>query len=742
MAEKFKVIGGKVERVDAIERLTGEAQFTADVYLPGMLYAKVLRSPHPHAKVARIDTTKARALPGVRAVITAEDVVNFSIRRRDKAPLCEMPVLVRTALYAGDEILAVAAGDEETAQEAIDVIGVDYEILPYVLDAEEAVKPGAPKLYPEGNAIQDATDVLVRGDVEDGLRQADVILEDTYRTHLIQHVTFEPRVTIAAWSGQRLTLWDSHKNPFRVRTDLARALGLKVNQVRINTQYIGGDFGDKAFIERCHFISAVLARKTGRPVRLEYTREDNFLSAHHRYPTTWYLKYGAKKDGTLTAIDVKLYADLGAYYHLDGAAACLETPKEVYRCPNVKLSGYNVFTNKPDGGYMRCVGHPAANFPQEVHMDRLAEKLRMDPLAFRLKNYARKEDGDQDRKIPFGSIGLVECAQEGAAKIGWETAWRPPGTSEGPVKRGIGVAFHSCRHGGISSPMSAVLKLDPDGTVELLSGLNDSGGGQKTTMAMIAAEALGVPYDDVRVTTGDTDATSDAGPPGGSRGTTSTGLAVIAAAADAKAQLLDVAAEVLSKERELLEIRDGRILVKGEDIAVPYKDVLAKAPSPIIGRGSGKPPRNVLLHSFGAHFAEVAVDTRTGRVDVLRVVAAHDVGKMINRLGCENQIEGGTIMSMGYALMERQYIDGQTGICLNPNLVDFKIASILDTPVIEPLIIEPEDPFGPFGAKGIGEPPCSVPAPAIVNAIYNAVGVRCTELPMNIRAVVEGLGKG
>ena len=261
-------------------------------------------------------------------------------------------------------------------------------------------------------------------------------------------------------------------------------------------------------------------------------------------------------------------------------------------------------------------------------------------------------------------------------------------------------------------------------------------------MAMIAAEALGVPYVDVQVTTGDTDATTDTGPPGGSRGTASTGLAVIAAARDAKEQLLDVAAELLNKKKEALEIRDGRVFVKGEGFSLSYRDILAKAPSPIIGRGSGKPPRNVLLHSFGAHFAEVAVDTRTGKVDVLRIVAAHDVGQVINRIGCENQIEGGTIMGMGYGIMERQYIDGNTGICLNPNLVDFKVASMLDVPDIEPVIVEPQDPFGPFGAKGVGEPPCSVPAPAIANAIYNAVGVRCTEIPINIRSILDGLEKG
>jgi CO/xanthine dehydrogenase Mo-binding subunit len=742
MAKEYRIIGKRVERVDAFERLTGEAKFAADIYLPGMLYVKMLRSPHPHAKVVRIDPSRAQALPGVKAILTPKDVPDFAVAKRATPPFMPKPILATTARYAGDEILAVAAVDEETAENALDLIDVDYEVLPFVLDAEEAVKPGAPKIYPEGNVVQDPADTLNRGDVDEGFRQADVIVAEEYRTHLIQHTTMEPRVTVATWSGKRLTIWDSHKSPFRLRTEIAQALNLKVNQVRLLTYYIGGDFGDKATLERQHLIAALLAKKTNRPVKIEFTREENFLSAHHRYPTAWSLKYGAKKDGTLTAIQVKLFADMGAYHLIDGAAASIEVAKWVYRCPNVRLEGFNVFTNKPEGGYMRCVGHPAGMFPQEVHMDRLAEKLGMDPVEFRLKNYARKEDGDQDRKVPFASIGIEECARMGAEKIGWKANWRKPGTSPGPLKKGLGVAFHACRHGGISSPMSAIIKLDSDGTVELLCGLNDTGGWQKTTMAMIAAEALGVPYDAVAVTTGDTDATTDTGVPGGSRGTTSAGLAVMAAAGDAKNQLLDLAVESLKKTKEDLDVVDGQITIRGENRRVSLREVLASAPNPVVGRGSGRPPQNVALLTFAAHFAEVAVDTRTGKVEVLRLIAAHDVGRAINLLGCENQIQGGAIMGMGFGLMERQYLDGRTGICLNPNMVDFKVPSILDVPMIEPIIVEPGDPYGPFGAKGVGEPPYSLPAPAIANAIYNAVGVRCNEIPINIRSILDGLGKG
>jgi len=742
MAKEFKTIGKNVERVDAFERLIGQAQYAADVYLPGMLYAKILRSPHPHARIVKVDVTKAAALPGVKAVLTAADVPNVPIHKRATPPTVEMPVLASIARYVGDEIMAVAAVDEDLAEEAIELVKVDYEVLPFVLEMEEAMKPGAPKIYPEGNVIQEKDDLLSRGDIEEGFRQADVILEGQYKTHMIQHTTLEPRITVASWSGKRLTLWDSHKNPFKLRTELAKALKLKVNQVRVMTSYVGGDFGDKGNLERQHIITALLAKQAGRPVKLEFTREENFLVAHHRYATTWQLKYGVKKDGTLTAIQAKLIAENGAFYHFDCAVGALDVPRIVYRCPNVKLEGYNVFTNKPESGLMRCVGHPAGMFPQEVHMDRLAEKLNMDPLEFRLKNYARKEDGDQDKKLPYASVGLEDCAKQGAAKIGWAANWKKPGSSTGPVKRGIGVAFHACGHGKISPPMSAIIKLDPDGTVEVLSGLTDTGGWQKTTMALIVAEELGIPVTNLEVTTGDTDTTSDTGSTGGSRGTPSTGVAMIAAAKDAKNQLLEAAAEILQKKKEDLEIREGRIFVKGAGTSVPYSDILAKIPSPIVGRGSGKPPRNVVMQTFGVHFAEVAVDTRTGKIELLQLIAAHDLGRVINRLGAENQIQGGSVMGIGYGLTERMYFNADTGGCVNPNMIDFKVPTMLDIPAIEPVMVESEDPFGPFGAKGVGEPPYGVPAPAIANAIYNAIGVRVQEIPINIKAVLDGLKGG
>jgi CO/xanthine dehydrogenase Mo-binding subunit len=377
-------------------------------------------------------------------------------------------------------------------------------------------------------------------------------------------------------------------------------------------------------------------------------------------------------------------------------------------------------------------------FAQEVHMDIMAEKLGLDPVDFRLKNYARLEDGDQDKRIPFSSNGMEECIRKGAEAMGWGQKWQKPGTSPGPLKKGLGVAIHACRHGAMTLPSTGMLKINPDGTVNVFIGTSDIGGGQKSTMAMIAAEELGIPLEIVSVTSADTEVTLDTGSTGGSRQTIGTGTAVKLAAADAKRQLFEIAAKELKTGKENLEVRKGGIYPLGSDKGIPITDVLKKAPATITGRGTGSLPQGVVTFCFAAHFVEVEVDTLNGKVRVLKLVAAHDVGKAINLLGMENQIDGGAIQGMGFGLTEEQICDKATGICLNPNLVDYKLFTMKDIPEIQPVLIEPIDPIGPFGAKGVGEPPYSVPAPAIANAIYNAIGVRFTELPINTRSILDG----
>jgi CO/xanthine dehydrogenase Mo-binding subunit len=737
MGKEMRVVGKRQSRIDGWERVSGKATYPSDIYLPGMLYGKILRSPYPHAKVVNIDVERAKALPGVKAVLIPKDMAVFSW---SQAPGIhnDMSILAEIVRFVGDDIAVVAAVDEDRAQEALGLIKVDYQPLPFVLDPEEALKPEAPKIHPQGNLYGGKPVILERGDIEKGFQEADLVYEGRYSTSMVQHVTAEPRVCVARWDRGKLTLWDSLQYTFLAQASLAHIFKVPMTKVRVICDFMGGGFGDKGFAERYDVLAAILSLKTGQPVRMEFTREENFLAATHRYPTVCYLKYGAKKDGTLTAIQTKVIADIGAYCHHVGAVGVMGTMKGVYRCPNLKGEGYTVYTNKPEGGAMRCVGHPMGQFAQEVHMDIMAEKLGLDPVDFRLKNYARLEDGDQDRKVPFSSNGMEECIRKGAEAFGWGQRWEKPGTTPGPLKKGLGMAIHACSHGAMTPPSTGMVRLNSDGTVNVFTGAVDIGGGQKATMAMIAAEELSIPLETVSVTSADTEMTLDTGGTWGSRQTISGGTGIKLAAADAKRQVFEIAAKELQTGVENLELRSGNIYPRGSDKGIPITEVLKKAPATITGKGTGSVPQGVVTYCFAADFVEVEVDTLSGKVRVVKLMAAHDVGKAINVLATENQIEGGAIQGMGFGLIEGQIFDKDTGICVNPNLVDYKVFTMKDIPEIHPLIIEPIDPYGPFGAKGVGEPPYSVPAPALANAIYNAIGVRFTELPINIRSILDG----
>ncbi len=742
MSNEFRVVGKRYPKMDAWERVSGQAVYVSDIYLPGMLYGKILRSPHPHARVAGIDTEQAKALPGVKAVLTPKDITDFNWTKCPGRGHHDMPILADIARYAGEDIAVAAAVDEERVQEALDLIKVEYQPLPFVIDPEEALKPAAPKVHPAGNLVGGKPVVLNRGSVEKGFQEADLVYEARYSTPLLQHATAEPRVCVARWERGRLTIWDSLQHTFGTQAGLAYVFKIPMSKVRVVCDYMGGGFGDKIQMERYSVLASILALKTGRPVRIEFDREENFLAAHHRYPAVCYLKYGARKDGTLTAIQAKVVANAGAYCHLDGAMGVLETMKGVYRCPNLKGEGYTVYTNTPEGGAMRCVGHPQGQFAQEVHMDIMAHKLGIDPVAFRMKNFARLEDGDQDKKIPFSSNAMEECIRKGAEASGWAQKWQKPGTSPGPVKKGLGMAIHSCRHGAMALPSAGMVKVNSDGTVNVLIGTADVGGNQKSTMAMIAAEELGVPLDVISVTTADTDVTLDTGSTAGSKQTITAGNAIKLAAADAKNQIFAIAAGELKTAKENLELVGGQIRPKGSDKGIALTAVLRKAPATITGRGTGSLLKGAITHCFAAHFAEVEVDTLSGKVRVLNIYAAHDLGKVINLSGAENQTDGGVIQGIGFGMTENQLFDLDTGICVNPNLVDYKLVTIKDIPEIHIQFIEPLDPGGPYGARGLSEPPYSVPAPAIANAVYNAIGVGMTDLPITIRSILESRNRG
>ncbi len=734
MSSEFRIIGTRQPRIDAFERVSGRAKYTSDLYLPGMLYLKVLRSPYPHARIVNVDTSKARALPGVKAVLTHHDMPSYRWNP-------SMPILTDIARFVGDDIAVVAAVDEDTAAEAIELIKVEYRVLPFVLDPEEALQANAPKLYAEGNLIGGRPTVVSRGDLAKGFAEADLIYEGRYRTPMLQHATAESRVAVAKWEAGKLTLWDSTQGTFEVQKGVAKALKVPMSKVRVICNFMGGGFGDKGSAQRHNVLAALVARQAGRPARLELDRNELYVAAYHRYPVISELKYGVRKDGTLTAIQAKTVADMGAYNHSPGADGTMQMMMYTYRCANMKGESYSVNTNNPDSGAMRCVGHPQGTFAQEVHMDIIADKLGMDPVEFRLKNYARLEDGDQFKKIPFTSNGMEECIRRAAETFGWKARRREPESSAGPVKRGVGMAIHACRHGGMPPGLACtgMVRVNLDGTVNVLTGTTDIGGGQKGTIAMIAAEELGVPLSSVSVTNADTDVTMDTGSTGGSKQTIVGGTGIKLAAADAKNQLLETAAAELKIDKQELSIRDGMVYVKGSGKAVPLAQIAAKAPGPVVGRGIYKVPQNLVFHIPGAEFAEVEVDTRTGAVKVLRLVAVHDLGRAINPMTAESQIEGGAIQGMAFALMEEQILDKNTGICVNPNHLNYRLPSIKDVPEVTAKMVESVDPYGPFGAKGIGEPPYSPPAPAIANAIYNAIGVRFSELPITNRAILTRL---
>jgi len=739
MNAEFRIIGKPQRRLDAFDKVTGRMKYTSDYSLPGMLHLKALRSPYPHARIVSIDAQRARALPGVRLVLTQKDFASVTW-------IPPQPAMSDVARFVGDEIAIVAAKDEETAIEALALIEVKYQPLAFVIDPEEALKPNAPKIFPQGNLIGGKPVVLSRGSIEKGFAEADLVYEARYSTPYLQHATAETRVSVAHWDAGKLTLWESTQGPFELQRAIAKALKIPVSKVRVICEATGGGFGDKGSPGRQAIYASTVARLTGQPAKMELERDENYLAATHRFPVICNLKYGVKKDGTLTAIQAKVTADSGAYSIAGQAAlSSLECMASVYRCANMRGEAITAITNNPPTGPMRCVGHPQGTFAQEVHMDVIAEKLGMDPVEFRRKNHVHLEDGDQFRKIPFTSNGLAECITRGSDALQWGQRWaRKPQTS-GPVKRGLGMALHGCRHGSMLPVMalSGLVKVNVDGTVNVYTGATELGSGQRTTMGIIAAEVLGVLMDDVYVTAADTDMTTDTGTTTGSRQTNTGGNGVRLAALDARNQLLDIAATELKADKKSISIRDGKVFVGSSEKGVPLEDIASKAPGGVIvGRGVMRPPSDVFSHAFAAHFAEVSVDTRTGTVRVERLVAVHDLGRTINLLGAENQIQGGAIQGTAFCLSERQRFDTPTGICVNPDHLNYKLPTIKDAAPVEPMMVESIDAVGPFGAKGVGEPPYSGASPAIANAIYNAIGIRFTELPITNREVLARLQAG
>ncbi len=726
-------IGKSVPRRDLPAKLTGEAKYAADIQLPGMLTGKILRSPHPRARIVSMDTSAAERMDGVHAVLTPFDVPGGRI-----AP--DMPILDIEARFVGDEVAAVAAEDEDIAQDALSRIVVNYEVLPFVTDMRQALDPNSPPVHAGGNLVGGKPITLDRGDVSEGFADADVIVEDTFSTPAQSGAALEPRAAVASWEGENLTVWKSTRGVHADRLMLSIALGVPLERVRVIGVNMGAGYGNKDET-RLSAITAVLARQAGRPVKIEATREEEFVAGRHRHATITTVKMGVKNDGTVTAVHATTIMDTGAY--LSSGPGVVRRAGQgalyLYRCPNVRYDGHLTYTNTPSGGSYRALGAPQGHFALEVIADRAAEAVGMDPVEFRLKNHVGPEGQPGERVtpaneimdtqpveggVPFSSNGLRECIEKGAEAFGWDEELP---ASEDPIRRGKGMAIFLYR-GGAGGRSIARMRLEQDGALRLESGVMDVGEGSYTVLTQVAAEALGVDYGIVETTFGDSATTPDSPITAGSTVTFSAGLAVKEAASRLRDRILAAAANALGLPVSELDLSDEGV-VHSSGSAVSFTGLASRAGA-IEEEASVLPgSADYIVNSFGAHFAEVEVNTETGQARVLRYVAAHDSGRILNPTLAVNQVEGGVSQMLGFALSEQMLTDPNNGATLNASFLEHKSPTILEYPDIQVIFADVVDPIGPYGAKALGEPPSIGVAPALINAIRDAVGIEVRDLP-------------
>ena len=750
MTTNYAIVGKSVPRKGLVEKLTGEARYTADMKLPGMLYGRIVRSPHPHADVLAVDTSAAASLPGVYATVTPFDAPAGHIA-------ADLPVLDTRVRFVGDEVAAVAAEDADTAAAALDLIRVEYRTLPFVVDPEEALQSGAPQLYPDGNLATGRPLVLERGDVAQGFTEADLILEDVFRTPGHSPSPLEPRAVLASWEGGQLTVWKCTRGVHQDRASLASALELDPEKIRVVGPPLGAGYGAKDET-RLAALAAVLAQRAGRPVRIELSRDEEFVAGRVRHAAVLRMKVGLKNDGTVTAVDCSAVLDTGAYL-ASGPGVLRRTAQAglyLYTCANVRYEGRLAYTNRPAAGSYRGLGAPQGHFALESLIDRGAEQLGIDPLDLRLRHHVRIEGQPGTRVtppgdiidtqpveggIPFSSNGLEECLRRGAGAIAWRANRRLPNSSPGSKKRGLGMSMLIYR-GGPGGQSSAQVRLNRDGRIELVTGLMDVGEGATTALAQMTAESLGGAFEDVVPVFADTATTPRAPNTAGSTATFSTGTAIVQAASQIRARLLEAASLAMDVPIDVLDVRHGLVYLEADPLRnMTLAEILQSAGEDSMYAEATVTPGSpeYIINTFGAHFAEVEVDTDTGRIRVLRYVAAHDSGQIINPNLAINQVEGGVSQMLGFTLSEDLLSDGPTGVTLNPSFLEHKSPTIMDYPDIRVIFADVVDPVAPLGAKALGEPPCVGVAPAIANAIYNAIGIRFNRLPITPDQVLNAL---
>ncbi len=752
---KYNVLGTNPIRHDGLERVTGKARYGADVRVQGTLHAKILRSPHAHALIKKIDTSKAEALEGVRAVVTAADmpivedaVADFGESLANYRLLADNCLAQTKVLFRGHGVAAVAATSPHIAEEALGLIEVEYEVLPPVLSVGEAMREGAPLLHDERMTTRNIAQRFTRGtdtgvvsnvasyiqfkggDLEEGFRQADVVVEREFATKMVHQGYVEPHVATAVWSADgHLTVWTSTQGAFGVRTQLSKMLDLPESNIKVIPTEVGGGFGGK---NRSYMgpVAALLSKKTGRPVRAVMSRKEVFESSGPTSGSSMRAKVGATKDGRLTAIDLWLAYEAGAYPGSPVGAGA-STALSPYKIENFLVEGYDVVVNKPQTGAYRAPGSPIAAYAIESVMDEVAEKLGMDPIEFRLKNATREGDR-QVSGVVFPRIGCVELEEAVKAHPHYNAPLGGP-------NRGRGVAAGWWFNGGNQS--TAMLSVNADGSVGLVTGSVDLAG-SRTAVAMQAAEALGLGANDVVPSVGDTDSIGWTGTSGGSRTTFSTGIAAIQAAGMVVEKMKDRAALLWETQPADVEFQGGTFFsTKNPDDTLSFKELAGKLMAtggPVTATSSSNPTQ--VGSAFAAHIADVEVDPETGKVTVLRYTALQDVGQAAHPIYTEGQIQGAAAQGIGWALSE-EYFYNDDGTMANSSFLDYRMPTTLDLPMIDTQLIEVPNPGHPFGVRGVGEVPLVPPMATIANAIYNAVGVRMTELPMNPGAILKALDR-
>ena len=750
-------IGENVPRVDAREKVTGAAQFADDIQFgPGLLYARIKRSPHPHALLKKVDVSRARKLPGVKAIVTGEDFPGFiGLYLQDRYIFCRDRVR-----YVGDPVAGVAAVSEEIAEKALELIEVEYELLPGVFDPEYGASPEAPLLHPDLGKYEAVNFIfpepgsnisnhfkLRRGDPEAAWKECAAIVESVYRIPHIQHVPLETHIAVARVDMDgKVKLWGSSQSPFAQRNLIAKALNISQSDVQVIAPFVGGGFGSKAGVSMEALAVAIASQVRGRPVKLRLTREEEFYTAFVRQGMVAHFKMGCDQAGRLLAMENSYYWDGGAYteYGVNITRAAGYSCTGPYHVPNVRADSYCVYTNHPVGGPMRGFGMPEMHSGLEQCIDELAEKIGMDKVAFRKLNCIKTGD-TVVTGMTMHPTGLEQCIVKAAEAIGWGHK-DPPSAPNKRRGKGIAVMWKAPAMPPNAGSSSEVL-LNEDGTVTVKVGGQEIGQGSFTVAAQVAAATLGVPYESVRVSGPlDTDTSPYEWQTVASRLTWSMGNAVAAAARDARQQILDMVAESWGESADDLDIVDGNVISYKSEESLPLKNIVIYGlpkpndqgwiGGPVVGRGNfmptyvtgldaqtGQGPRAVVHYTTGAQAVEVEVDLETGRVEVLRGVTAFDVGKAINPELVRAQMEGGFVQGMSTALFEALQL--KEGVVQNPSFVDYRIATSADAPgEIQSIIVEVPQEDGPWGARGIGEHPMVPTIPAIANAIYDAIGLR------------------